>query len=226
MKIIDFKSLRKKFVKYIYADHNNSIIVKRKLKECINKIGINEYGLNIGSGDTNLGKNIRNLDIFSGKSIYYKASAEKIPEIDNFFSLVISQESLEHIQNPRLAVKEIYRVLKKNGLFYCQVPFIIGYHPGPTDFWRFTKEGLNEIISSQGFKILESGITVGGGTGFYRISVEFFATLLSLILPKTYFIFKGIFSLIFFPIKYFDIVFKYSKQADRIAGGYYIIAKK
>ena len=64
MKIIDFKSLRKKFVKYIYADHNNSIIVKRKLKECINKIGINEYGLNIGSGDTNLGKNIRNLDIF------------------------------------------------------------------------------------------------------------------------------------------------------------------
>ena len=33
----------------------------------------------------------------------------------NFFDLVITQEVLEHVKSPRLAIKEIFRVLKPNG---------------------------------------------------------------------------------------------------------------
>ena len=132
-------SIRKKYVKFIYADHNSSKIVTRKLNHCLANLDDNEYGLNIGSGESNFKSNVRNLDIYDDENIYYVSSAEKIPEKDNFFSLVISQESLEHIKNPTKALSEIFRVLKKDGIFYCQVPFIIGYHPGPTDFCRFTK---------------------------------------------------------------------------------------
>ncbi len=219
-------SIRKKYVKFIYADHNSSKIVTRKLNHCLANLDDNEYGLNIGSGESNFKSNVRNLDIYDDENIYYVSSAEKIPEKDNFFSLVISQESLEHIKNPTKALSEIFRVLKKDGIFYCQVPFIIGYHPGPTDFWRFTKEGIIEIVSSCGFHILESGITVGGATGYYRVSVEFFSTLFSLIIPKSYYLLKALFSLLFYPIKSLDYFFKFSKESDRIAGGYYVIAKK
>lgn len=218
--------LRFRLVELIYADHNRSKVVQSKLKECLSNLHDDAIGINIGAGTTNFCPNIRNLDIFPGENIYYVSKAEEIPEESNFFSLAISQEVLEHVENPNLAVKEIYRVLKKGGKFYCQVPFIIGYHPGPTDFWRFTKEGLVTIIKSSGFEIEEVGITVGAGTGYYRISVEFFAGLFSIFIPKLYIFLKGFFSFVFYPLKSLDYLFIYSNQKDRIPGGYFIIARK
>lgn len=193
--------IRFRLVELIYADHNKSNVVQSRLRECVSNLHDDEIGINIGAGTTNFCSNIRNLDIFSGENIYYVAKAEEIPEESNFFSLAISQEVLEHVEYPDLAVKEIYRVLRKGGKFYCQVPFIIGYHPGPTDFWRFTKEGLVTIIKNAGFEIEEVGITVGAGTGYYRISVEFFAGLFSIFIPKLYIFLKGFFSIVFYPLK-------------------------
>ena len=223
---MNFKNIQFKFVRLVYADHNRSSVVKKKIAEVINNLGPNDIGINIGSGTTVFDNRIRNLDIFPGKNIFYIASAENIPESNDFFSLAISQEVIEHVKDPFLATKEIYRVLKKGALFYCQVPFIIGYHPGPTDFWRFTKEGIIEMLLQAGFEVVETGISVGGGTGFYRIAVEFFAILFSLPLQRSYFFFKALFSIFLYPIKFLDIFFSFSKQKDRIPGGYYIIVKK
>jgi len=213
-------------VQLIYADHNRSFIVQKKLKQCLSELGASEIGINIGAGTTNFYKNIRNLDIFPGENIYYVAKAEEIPEKSDFFSLAISQEVIEHIENPHIAIKEIYRVLKKGGKFYCQVPFIIGYHPGPSDFWRFTKEGITKLLENTGFEVLEIGISVGSGTGYYRISVEFFAGLISIFISKLYFPAKAFFAICLYPLKFLDILFRFSNQKDRIPGGYYIIAKK
>jgi len=223
---MNFNNIRFRFVQLIYADHNYSSIVKTKIKQCLSELSTNDVGINIGAGTTNIHKQIRNLDIFTGENIYYVAKAESIPEKDDFFSLAISQEVIEHVADPNLAVREIFRVLKKGGKFYCQVPFIIGYHPGPNDFWRFTKEGLVALLSNAGFEILEIGIAVGAGTGFYRIAVEFFAGLFSIFIPKLYFLLKALFAIAFYPIKFLDYLFKFSTQKDRIPGGYYVIAKK
>ena len=223
---MSFSSLRMKFVKTIYGDHNSSINVKRALKKCLSKLGTEEFGLNVGAGLTNVDERIRNLDIFPGQHIFYVAKAESIPEKDNFFALVITQEVLEHVQDPFKAISEIYRVMKPGGILYCQLPFIIGYHPGPTDYWRFTKEGISELITRTGFSIIEINISVGTASGFYRIFVEFLAILISIPLPFLYIPFKAFFSLLFYPIKLLDFLFKFSKQKDRIPGGYYIIAQK
>ena len=220
------RKIRFRLVQFIYADHNRSSVVQSRIRECISDLHEDEIGINIGAGTMNFGSKIRNLDIFPGDNIYYVAKAEEIPEESNFFSLAISQEVLEHVEHPHLALQEIYRVLKEGGKFYCQVPFIIGYHPGPTDFWRFTKEGLVTIIRSAGFEIEEVGISVGAGTGYYRISVEFFAGLFSIFIPKLYIISKGFFSISLYPLKVLDHLFKYSSQKDRIPGGYFVIARK
>jgi len=42
--------------------------------------------------------------------------------IDNYFDIVITQDVLEHVENPYLAFKEIYRVLKPNGIHIFTVP--------------------------------------------------------------------------------------------------------
>jgi len=221
------KKIQEFFVTYIYADHNNSPGVKKALKPLLQYLNDpGKSGLNIGSGNTHLHPNIKNLDIFPGKYVDIVAHAEDIPCEMESFDIIITQETLEHVKDPCKTMSEIKRLLKKGGKAYIQLPFIIGYHPGPTDFWRFTKEGIIELASKNDLKVLEIGITVGGGSGYYRISVEFFSSLLAIILPFAYKPLKGFFSIVLLPLKLFDIFFKLSKQKDRIPGGYYIIAQK
>ena len=89
--------------------------------------------------------------------------------------------------------------MKPGGKIYFQVPFVIGYHPGPTDFLRFTKEGVYELVTKAGFKISEIGITVGGATGFYRIAVEFL--LFYLPAHSIFFTYEGCFCVDFISYK-------------------------
>ena len=116
--------------------------------------------------------------------------------------------------------------VKKGGIIYFQVPFIIGYHPGPTDFIRFTKEGITNFLEQSGFIVNKTEITVAGATGFYRVSVEFFAILFSGPVNQLYMPLKGIFAVLLYPVKFLDPWFRISKQKNRIPGGYYAIATK
>lgn len=223
---MSIEKFKRAYVKLIYGDHNNSQSVKKALLKCINYLGSEDIGLNIGAGYTKLGKQIKNMDIFHADGIDYVGEVECIPLENSSVKLVITQEVLEHVKDVEKGLQEIYRVLKKDGLFYCQVPFIIGYHPGPNDYWRFTKEGIREVIEKHGFEILELETSVGSATGFYRISVEFFAILFSVFFPFLYIFLKALFALLLYPIKWLDPILDFSNQKNRIPGGYYLIAKK
>jgi SAM-dependent methyltransferase len=217
---------RKYFVSTIYATHNSSPQIKFALEKSLNQLQKGTIGLNIGAGSTRLHSSMLNIDLAPNSDIDCCALAEQLPFFQEAFVLIVSQETLEHVQYPYHAVREIYRVLKRDGVFYLQVPFIIGYHPGPTDFWRFSREGIRELVEQAGFHVEETGIAVGPGTGYYRILVEFLAITLSYPIPKLYHIIKGVSALVFFPIKWLDPFLVKSKQADRISGGYYVIASK
>ena len=221
--MINFQYL---LVKYVHGDHNSSKSVVRAVNSLIDELPNNGAGLNVGSGMTNLDSRIKNLELEAAPNIDYVGSVEAIPEMDSVFDLIISQEVLEHVKSPSLAIIEMRRVLKKGGRCYIQLPFIIGYHPCPNDYWRFTKEGLIALIESSGMEVVEVGESVGSATGFYRIGVEFFSILLSVAVPRGYKIFKGIFSLLLYPIKWLDPLLRFSKEGERISGGYYIICKK
>ena len=215
-------------VRHIYADHNSSGPVKKAISILIKELDedTSKRGLNIGSGKSRLHERISNLDIVDGPFVDYIADGHTLPFDDNTFDIVIAQESLEHFEEPTTAVKEIYRVIKPNGLFYIQVPFIIGYHPGPTDYWRFTKEGIDKLVVQAGFACESVAISVGPATGFYRVLVEFLAIFASLFSEKSYLYVKGFMSLVLFPIKFLDLLLNRSSQKDRIAGGYFAIARK
>lgn len=156
------KKLKRKFVEYIYADHNHSKSVKENLHALLEQIEPGQVGLNVGAGYSRLHPQIKNLDIQDGPNIDYVGSAERLPFENTSFDLIITQETLEHVSDPFLAMGEISRILKPGGKLYCQLPFIIGFHPGPNDYWRFSEQGIKELIKRSGLKILNSGITVGG----------------------------------------------------------------
>lgn len=218
--------IKKYYTSFIYADHNRAKKVRTTLHNILEAQSDNAFILNIGSGIDRLAPNVKNLDIIEGPTVDYVGSAEHIPLNDESVDFIITQEAFEHIKNPIKAIDECFRVLKKGGLIYFQVPFIIGYHPGPTDFIRFTKEGVEDFLNNAGFEIKKLEISVGGATGYYRISVEFFAILFSGPIKFIYMPAKGIFSLLLYPLKYLDFWFNLSEQRDRISGGYYAVAKK
>lgn len=222
------RSIKQSFIQHIYADHNNSNAVKKAIADILHILDSdkNKTGLNIGSGDSKLHKQVSNLDIADGPFVDYISDGHRLPFPDDSFDVVLAQESLEHFEDPFKAVCEIYRVLRPNGRFYVQLPFIIGYHPGPTDFWRFSKEGIRKLVEQAGFNCECVGMSVGPATGLYRISVEFFATFFALLFEKSYLPAKGLGALLFYPIKMLDLVLMKSPQCDRIAGGYYAIARK
>jgi SAM-dependent methyltransferase len=218
------KSWRGRFVASVYATHNRSPQIQAALHRCLDQIGPGARGLEVGAGSSHLHPDLITLDLVAAPTIDVCASAEHLPFPDGVFDLVVSQEVLEHVRDPFQAMREMRRVLKEGGRVYCQVPFIIGYHPGPTDFWRFTREGILELVEKAGLRPYEMALAVGPGTGFYRIAVEFLAVLVSRFAKPLYLPAKGAFALLLCPLKWLDPFLSKSPGADRIPGGYLIIA--
>lgn len=220
------KSPRRLFLKLVYADHNSAVQVRTALTRLLDEQPVGSEILNVGSGEDVIREDVQNLDIVPGPNVDIVGTAEEIPLEDGSVDLIISQEAFEHIQNPEAALKECFRVLKPGAKMFFQVPFIIGYHPGPTDFIRFTREGVQESLERAGFHVDEIEISVAGATGFYRIAVEFAAILFSGPISRLYLPAKALFALLFYPVKWLDPWFRASEQRDRIPGGYFAIARR
>lgn len=109
------------------------------------------------------------------------ASADDLPFPDASFDTALSYQVLEHLQNPLAAVKEAYRILKKDGHYIVTVPFIHRIHYQPYDYFRYTRYGLEFLLKSAGFEIVK--FERGGGmwlTIGARIAGYFFTDLMGL----------------------------------------------
>jgi SAM-dependent methyltransferase len=213
------------FVRRIYADHNDSPRIRAAIERSMASLKGGK-GLNIGSGSSCHSASVINLDLCVGLNVNCVGNAEALPFADDLFALVMTQETLEHVDDPEKAMAEIYRVMRPGGLLYCQLPFVIGYHPGPTDLWRFTREGIRRLVERHGFDCEEVLISVGPAVGFYRIAVEFCSGIIACLSKRFYKPAKATFALSFYPIKWLDPFLLEGPEADRIPGGYYCFAYK
>jgi len=72
------------------------------------------------------------------------------------YDIIIAEQVFEHIEDPASAADNIYKMLRKNGLFLITTPFLIKYHPSPLDLWRWSKDGLRVFLEKQGFETVET----------------------------------------------------------------------
>jgi ubiquinone/menaquinone biosynthesis C-methylase UbiE len=105
------------------------------------------------------------VDFLNTADNFYKTQpdvygdAQKLPIATNSIDSVLLLDVLEHLQNPDQALNEIFRVLKSNGVLILQVPFLYPIHDAPYDYRRYSKFGLNEMLSRHGFFIVRESFS-------------------------------------------------------------------
>ena len=94
-------------------------------------------------------KDVIRLNIHPGENIDVVSDGIHYPFEDETFDIIMLRCLLEHVDDPKVILKEVTRVLKPNGKIEIEVPFINPIHAAPDDFFRFTPNGLKKIIQDQ-----------------------------------------------------------------------------
>jgi ubiquinone/menaquinone biosynthesis C-methylase UbiE len=89
-----------------------------------------------------------------GPNVDVVGDAHQLPFVDDRFDLILCTELLEHLRSPEIAIREMRRVLKPDGLLLLTTRFIFPLHDIPNDYYRFTKYGLR-FLFGEGWEILE-----------------------------------------------------------------------
>jgi SAM-dependent methyltransferase len=93
-----------------------------------------------------------------------------LPLTDESFDAVLSTQVLEHVQDPRVYLRECRRVLRPGGRLLLSTHGIFPYHPDPVDLWRWTGEGLRREVEGAGLEIVRfEGIIGMAATGLQLV---------------------------------------------------------
>ncbi|MEK7169183.1 MAG: class I SAM-dependent methyltransferase [Patescibacteria group bacterium] len=120
---------------------------------------------------------------------------EKAKLPDNYFDLVIMNHTLEHVKDAEIVLAKVYRLLKKDGILFIDVPNAGGlgskllgdkwpYRLPDEHTYQFTKESLFGLIEDSGFKILHWE----SRSGLFELASPLLDLWLSLITLKKRFI--------------------------------------
>ena len=86
------------------------------------------------------------LDMQHGPGVDLAGDIMNLPLKDESIGTVLAIETLEHVKNPFLATREIYRVLRKDGVALITTPMYFKIHSYPYDYWRMTPEAYNALL--------------------------------------------------------------------------------
>lgn len=224
--IYKIKDYLKKYPSVFFLFYNTlGVFVGKKPKDIIKNIPKDgTLIVDIASGVKTIRKDIVRVDTESYEGVDVVADALNLPFKNDSCDLVICESSLEHFKDPILAVKEMNRVLKKEGLVYISVPFIVGFHASPNDYFRWTEAGVEELMKD--FEKIELGVGWGPTYALTSILREWMAIIFSFNSQKIYQILSLTFMFVFSPLNYLDYIFGRFKSANNIAYGFYYIGAK
>jgi SAM-dependent methyltransferase len=139
------------------------------------------------------------------------------------YETVLCTEVLEHVAHPDRLITEIWRVLQPGGILILSVPYLSRLHEEPHDYYRFTKYGLESVLTDHGFSVVEIVVT---GSIFSFLGHQLSTAILSslwhvpVINKATFFISAVMCTL---PCYGLD---KLTRLSDKFPLGYVVVAKK
>jgi SAM-dependent methyltransferase len=176
--------------------------------------------INIGGGPGCVGHCLNlNISPFFGVDIV--ADAHQLPFANNSIDRINCEAVLEHLYDPALAIKEMFRVLKPGGKVFCATPFLQHYHGYPHHYQNLTKTGQEHLFKKNGFQITESGVAVGPTDTLITLTSIFLLD----IFPKSKLVWIA-YLLISAPFRWLDHLLFDLKNAHLLASVTYTNSKK
>jgi SAM-dependent methyltransferase len=117
--------------------------------------GVRYVGVDSGIGDKRW--NYGGLDAF--------ADLAALPFLDASFAACINIVTLEHVREPQRVVCEIARALVPGGRLLLVVPHEWEVHQQPSDFFRYTRYGVEYLLRHAGF----TAIAIEPMGGYFRL---------------------------------------------------------
>lgn len=141
----------------------NRYILNRALRDFAGGIEAGAIVLDIGAGsghyrDYFTGRRYVAVDMgleqLTYKGLDVAGDILALPFRDSVADYAVCVEVLEHVYERREFLGELRRVLKDGGRILLSVPLCIGEHMRPYDYFRYTRFGLERVLSQGGFKLI------------------------------------------------------------------------
>ena len=206
------------------------ILISRNTEKYFNKY-LNGIVLEIGSGKDYQKNNFKDMcdewvsfdyNIRSN-TIDIQGDGQCLPFKDGVFDCVVSIDVLEHVPYPEKMIKEIQRVLKKDGILILSTPWFFYLHEEPYNFFHFSKYGLDRLMKDNNLKVISNKPIAG--------AVSTFGLLLTILVTKLFSFSKYILFIFLFINKniqrfFFIPLDNLIDKNKRFAQGHIITAKK
>lgn len=100
------------------------------------------------------GKTFIGCDMRIGNGVDRIENVECLSFEDESVGTVIILDTLEHVENCFLALDEINRILKKDGMVIMSSVMDFPIHDYPSDYWRFTPEAFKLLLKKFPIKVV------------------------------------------------------------------------
>ena len=196
----------------------------RRLTEFLSAYPRGAAVMDVGSSLRRISSDVLCFDLIPTPGVDVVGDLHRIPIAEDSLDGVICTGVLEHVADPHRVVRELWRVLKPGGRIYVSTPFLQGYHPSPTDFWRFTRDGARHLMEPFAIELVLN--TRGSASTVTWILSSFLAELVSFGSLKAYAAARALFGWILLPLKYLDYVISENPFDHFITSGFTVIAIK
>lgn len=196
----------------------------RRIREFLDGLATSALVMDVGSSLRRLSSEILCFDLIPTAGVDLVGDLHRVPLTDGSLDAVVCTGVLEHVQDPDRVVAELWRVLRPGGRIYVSLPFLQGYHPSPTDFHRFTRDGARRLLAA--FEIEQLQNTRGSASAVTWILSSFLAELVSFRSARLYGVTKALFGWVLLPLKYLDYWLAESPFDHYITSGFTVVATK
>jgi SAM-dependent methyltransferase len=140
--------------------------VRKQISAMLSHLRPKALVYDIGCGNKPFAKSVKDLgceyigvDVVDGfydsEKIDLVGSAYSVPVADAIADAVLSVQVIEHLERPKDALREAYRILKPGGVLLISFPFLYPIHAAPHDYMRYTHFFLLSVAKEIGFEVVE-----------------------------------------------------------------------
>jgi SAM-dependent methyltransferase/uncharacterized protein YbaR (Trm112 family) len=204
--------------------HTNPGMRREDTRRLFDHRGTETLVLNVGGGPGRYSDIEITMNLEAFYNVDLVGDAHDVPFLDDTFDSIVCNAVLEHVHDPDRVVAEMLRVLKPGGYLYAEVPYIFFFHGYPSDYRRYTREGVRRLFSA--LDQVEIGIAIGPVSALLQSANILVGMLVPERIPCMRRIVNGAFRWITFVLKYLDIPLVKRDAAHVLAGGFWVLGRK